>query len=112
MKVAKIQFDPRMFDDLPAMVWMVEPNGAPAYFNQALLTFAGYENIARLARDWFGTVHADDQKAYLAAIRQALKSQDSYAVAYRRRNDLGEYRSVTEHGTALRDDTGGFCGFV
>lgn len=112
MKVAKIQFDPRMFDDLPAMVWMLEPNGAPSFFNKALLAFAGYENFARLARDWFSAVHPADQKSYLAALRHALEGQESYAIAYRRRNDLGEYRDVTEHGTALNDDAGAFCGFV
>jgi PAS domain S-box-containing protein len=91
---------------------MVEPNGAPAYFNKALLTFAGYESFAPLARDWFSTVHPADQDAYLAALRHALEERESYAIAYRRRNDLGEYQDVAEHGTALQDDTGAFCGFV
>lgn len=112
MKVAKLQFEPRMFDDLPVMVWVVEPNGAPAYFNQALLAFAGYESVASLARDWFSTVHVEDQKAYLAAIRRALEGEENYVVAYRRRNDLGEYRGITEHGSALRDETGALGGFV
>lgn len=112
MKVAKIQFDPRMFDDLPAMVWMVEPDGTPAYFNKALLAFAGYESSALLQDDWFGTVHEEDQEAYIAVLRKALEDHESYAVAYRRRDDLGEYRDVTEHGTPLRDDIGDFRGLV
>ena len=112
MNPARIQFDLRMFDDLPVLVWMVEPNGTPAWFNKAMLAFAGYENPVTLAQDWFGGVHAEDQASYLATIRQALEGHEAFAIEYRRRNDMGEYRRLTEHGTPLRDDAGAFCGFV
>ncbi|HSI15646.1 MAG TPA: PAS domain-containing protein [Chthoniobacter sp.] len=112
MKVAKIHFDPRMFDDLPAMVWMVEPDGTPAYCNKALLAFAGYENSELLLRDWFTSVHEEDYEIYIAALRKGLEEEADYAVAYRRRDDLGEYRDMTEHGTALRDEAGDFRGLV
>jgi len=112
MNPATIQFDPGMFDDLPIMVWIVKPNGAPAYFNKAMLAFAGYENAVTLAQDWFGTIHAEDQEPYLATIRNALAGHEAFAIEYRRRNDIGEYRRLTEHGTPLHHAQGGFCGFV
>ncbi|MEP6670906.1 MAG: PAS domain-containing protein [Chthoniobacter sp.] len=112
MKLAKIQFDPRMFDDLPVMVWVVEPSGAPVYFNKALLAFAGYESTASLAKDWFGSVHTEDEEPYAAAIRHALETRESFALEYRRRNDLGNYHRVTEHGTPAQDANGVFSGFI
>jgi len=112
MKPARFQFDPEMFDDLPVMVWVVEPGGAPVYFNRALLAFAGYESTATLARDWFTSVHAEDQQSYAEKIRSALETRASFAIEYRRRNDLGDYRRLAEHGTPLLDAQGAFSGFI
>ncbi|MDR3405232.1 MAG: PAS domain-containing protein [Chthoniobacter sp.] len=112
MKLAKFQFDPAMFEDLPVMAWVVEPSGTPVYFNKALLAFAGYESTASLAKDWFGSVHTEDQKAYATAVQRAVETRQRFAIEYRRRNDLGDYLSITEHGTPLLDARGAFSGLV
>jgi PAS domain S-box-containing protein len=112
MKLDKLQFDARMFDDLPLMVWIVEPSGAPVYFNKSMLAFAGYDSSAALVKDWFGAVHVEDQKAYVAAIRKGLETHDPFAIEYRRRNHLGEFRHVMEHSTPRHDAKGAFRGFI
>lgn len=112
MKLDQIQFDPRTFDDLPMMVWIVEPSGTAVYFNKALLAFTGYENPEAMAQDWFTSVHSEEQEAYAQKIREALEAQDGFAIEYRRRNDLGEYRNVTEHSSPIFDPTGAFGGLM
>ncbi|EDY18511.1 multi-sensor hybrid histidine kinase [Chthoniobacter flavus Ellin428] len=112
MKLDKIQFDPRTFDDLPMMVWVVEPSGAAAYFNKATLAFAGYESPVTLARDWFASVHEEEKESYADTIRNALQAHQGFAIEYRRRNDLGDYRRVTEHSSPIFGPKGVFSGLM
>ena len=108
----KILFEPKMFDDWPSLVWILEPSGKPAYFNKATLAFAGHEDTAALAPVWFEALHEEDRESYLAVLRQALEEETSFAAEYRRGRADGEFRHCTEQGTPLRDAAGTFRGLT
>jgi PAS domain S-box-containing protein len=112
MNLDKIQFDPRTFDDLPMMVWVAEPSGAAVYFNKAVLAFAGYENPNTLATDWFASVHEEDKESYANTVGDALQAHQGFAIEYRRRNDLGDHRRVTEHSSPIFGPKGTFSGLL
>ena len=112
MSLETIQFDSRVFDDWPAMVWILDTGGQPIYLNKIARAFAGCEDPTELPQPWSDLVVPEDREAYEAALRQSLNAGEAYSLDYKRRNadGDGEYHRLVERGTPMEQSEGVYCG--
>ena len=110
MSLEKVQFAPETFDHWPTMVWILDPSGQPAYFNELARAFIGSDGIASHAGAWLDRVFPDDRDAFEAALRRGLEAGRDYTVEYHRQAADGQYHRLVEHGSPLLDPDGGLRG--
>ncbi len=95
-------------DAMPQIVWMMQPDGWPIYFNQKWLDYSGLSLQESLRVGWAHLVHPDDSLRFSSrcAQAQALGSDESWEVEYRLRRADGVYRWMLCRALPLVDATG------
>jgi PAS domain S-box-containing protein len=101
-----------LVDEVPALIWLLTPEGAPHYFNRRFVDWVGMapEDIAvgvgaQLAIITM-LVHADDQEAMSVVLMQALESLKPLHHKFRMRRKDGQFRWVDCRFEPLCDDDG------
>jgi len=79
-------------DIAPMLIWIADPQGRLAFFNQRLLTFTGRRLQEQVADGWAGTVHPDDLPAFLGQFQEAIANHGQFESEVRLRDAAGAYR--------------------
>ncbi|HEX7078782.1 MAG TPA: PAS domain S-box protein [Candidatus Eisenbacteria bacterium] len=70
-------------DNLPAVVWMVGPDGLCTWTNQRWLSLTGTRLEDNLGAGWAASVHPDDRERAMATFGAALASRAPLAMEFR-----------------------------
>jgi len=97
----------------PVMLWMTDAKGQCVLLNQTWLDFAGKVNEKEFTKSWTASIHPDDLTNCLEVYTQAfLGNHDYFQMIYRVKRKDGQYRWISESGTARLTANGEFAGLV
>ncbi len=103
----------QLVDMVPSLLWRLNPEGAPTFFNKRLIDFLGLEmadmdrpGMSRLAALIEAAVHPDDAANLAEALNHSLVTGERFSKQYRLRRADGVYRWVKGSAEPLRDESG------
>jgi PAS domain S-box-containing protein len=103
----------RLVDTVPALIWILTPEGEPSYYNKRLVDWFGIDvdgvdtpGTTRIAATIKAVVHPDDMEGVTTALNHSLATGEPYARRYRLRLNSGEYRWIEARCEPLRDENG------
>lgn len=103
----------QLVDMVPSLLWRLNPEGAPTFFNKRLIDFLGLDvaemekpGMSRLAALIDVAVHPDDAERLAEALNHSLVTGERFSQQYRLRRADGVYRWVKGSAEPLRDETG------
>ncbi len=102
----------RVVDNAPAMLWCIDQNGMPVYYNRRWLQFSGLSEKSDLANAWVSKLHPEDRDWVLKTSGESLKQRASIRIEYRLERFDGKYRHVLDMGEPQFDTTGEFIGYI
>ena len=93
-------------ETVPGLIWSLDPDGEPAYFNQRFLDYFGkpFEDFKH--GGWLALIHPDDVLEAEKTFSHAIQTGVSYQDVLRFRRADGEYRWHEGRGEPLRDQQG------
>lgn len=95
-----------MADALPHIVWVLQADGSPAYFNKMWLDYTGLSLEDSLAGGWAVHLHPEDSPRALSLWAQALASGEPLESDYRLRRADGVYRWMLARAVPQRNKAG------
>jgi PAS domain S-box len=103
----------QLVDMVPSLLWRLDPDGEPIFFNKRLVDFIGM-NVAdadkagtnRLSALIRTIVHPDDMARVGQALRRSIAIGEHFSMRYRLRRADGVYRWVEGRAEALRNEEG------
>ncbi|KPH04514.1 PAS domain S-box protein (plasmid) [Rhizobium acidisoli] len=103
----------QLVDMVPSLLWRLDPEGTPTFFNQRLKDFLGLDIIdmetpgmSRLADLIEAAVHPDDSVSLTQALHHSLATGERFSKQYRLRRADGIYRWIKGSAEPLRDESG------
>lgn len=102
----------QIVDHAPAMLWCIDQNGVPVYYNNRWLKFAGLTSECDLSAAWYNKLHPEDREWVLEQSGSALKRQASIRMEYRLERFDGSYRHVLDLGEPQHSVDGQFVGYI
>ncbi|MBY5737763.1 PAS domain-containing protein [Rhizobium leguminosarum] len=103
----------QLVDMVPSLLWRLNPEGAPTFFNQRLIDFLGLDiadmekpGVSRLAALIEAAVHPDDAASLEQALNHSFATGERFSSQYRLRRADGVYRWVKGSAEPLRDQSG------
>ncbi|RWX13408.1 PAS domain S-box protein [Rhizobium leguminosarum] len=103
----------QLVDMVPSLLWRLNPEGAPTFFNKRLVDFLGLDmadmdrpGMSRLAALIQAAVHPDDAATLEEALNHSFATGERFSSQYRLRRADGVYRWVKGSAEPLRDQTG------
>lgn len=99
----------QLIDTVPAMIWSITPEGAPAYVNRrfSAVTGATLDDVtAPDSTPSLSVVHPDDVAAARHAFGHSLATGEPYVQRYRQRRADGGYHWTETRAEPLRDEDG------
>jgi PAS domain S-box-containing protein/putative nucleotidyltransferase with HDIG domain len=101
-----------LFENFPALIWRIGPDGHDNYFNQTWLDFTGKTLDQELNGGWLEGVHPDDQERCHAIYQKAFNERQPFEMEYRLHQRDRNYRWVVDFGRPFKDLDGGFGGYI
>ncbi|TAY83405.1 PAS domain-containing protein [Rhizobium leguminosarum] len=102
----------QLVDMVPSLLWRLNPEGAPTFFNKRLIDFLGLEmadmdrpGMSRLAALIEAAVHPDDAATLEEALNHSFATGERFSSQYRLRRADGVYRWVKGSAEPLRDES-------
>lgn len=99
-----------LIDTVPAMIWLITPEGAPQYFNKRFVDWSGVslESQTAPARPitHLELIHPDDRQKVADAFEQSFAAGEPIHVKARFRRKDAAYRWVDSRVEPLRDQEG------
>lgn len=103
----------QLVDMVPSLLWRLNSEGTPTFFNQRLIDFLGLgiadmekPGLSRLAALIEAAVHPDDAASLAEALNHSLVTGEGFSKQYRLRRADGVYRWVKGSAEPLRDQSG------
>ncbi|EGE56192.1 UNVERIFIED_ORG: PAS domain S-box-containing protein [Rhizobium esperanzae] len=103
----------QLVDMVPSLLWRLDQDGTPTFFNQRLIDFLGLDiidmkmpGLTRLAALIEAAVHPDDAASLTEALHHSLATGERFSKQYRLRRADGVYRWVRGSAEPLRDENG------
>ena len=93
-------------DTLPAMAWVMEPDGTNRFVNQRCVDYTGFSLPQTAGEGWTSIVHPDDRDRYLRQWRACVAAGQPFEGEVRFRRADGAYRWFLNRAVALRDRRG------
>ena len=93
-------------DSIPAIAWVVSPDGLLERFNAQWYDYTGTSPEQAVGRGWVTCIHPDDQEIARAAWQRARNDNKAWHVEYRLRRKDGAYRLFLVRVVAQLDPTG------
>jgi diguanylate cyclase (GGDEF)-like protein/PAS domain S-box-containing protein len=100
----------RLFDQLPAMVWMVDRGQKCCYLNDFFLEFSGRELAEDLGRPWLEIVHPEDSNRARQFVTRRVEGGIGSQVDLRLRRRDGSWRWMHCRGHPIYLPNGDFAG--
>jgi PAS domain S-box-containing protein len=100
-----------IIEDLPALIWKMNAQGAHDYFNKTWLAFTGLTSGQASNGGWMRQVHPDDLPDLLTNINHHFTSRQGFEFIYRLKRADGTWRWITDIGRPSQDTEGAFSGF-
>lgn len=103
----------KVFNHLPAMIWMAQADGKLSFFNNSWLEFTGRTLEQEVQDGWCKeTIHPDDFDGVMSNFLQAVEDRDKFYLQYRLRRQDGVYRWMGEYGSPMYNMAGEYVGFI
>lgn len=99
-------------DSLRQIVWTAEPDGTPRSLNRRGIEYTGLPEDERSSWHLIDLVHPEDVDRAKLAWRDATRNNADYAVDVRLRGADGRYRRHMCRASPVRDDNGGWVGWI
>ncbi len=103
----------QLVDMVPSLLWRLDPDGTPTFFNQRLIDFLGLDivdmdtpGVSRLAALIQAAVHPEDAAGLTEALHHSIATGERFSKQYRLRRVDGVYRWVRGSAEPLRDENG------
>ena len=100
-----------MADASPLLIWTLDANGLPSYYNKTFLDFIGVLKDEDIP-DWKKIVHPDDIQFTIDNINTAIAERRSYALECRLLRADGDWRWVLSQSNPCMNTNHDFSGFV
>jgi len=95
-----------IFETVPALVWVAEPDGSNTYVNGRYIEYSGMGPAQTAGAGWREAVHPDDLERHEAKWRASVQSGEPHESEVRFRRADGSYRWHLDRGIPLRDAAG------
>jgi PAS domain S-box-containing protein len=91
---------------MPEIVWIVAPDGAATFLNHRWTEYTGLSREESLGWGWIRAVYPEDAADTARAWRSGLRSEESFDLEYRLRDQMGNLRWFLARAVPQRDRTG------
>jgi len=95
-----------IFETVPALVWVAQPDGSNAYVNSRYVEYSGMGAAQTAGSGWREAVHRDDIERHEGKWRASVASGKPHESEVRFRRADGQYRWHLDRGVPLRDEDG------
>ncbi|TGE08022.1 PAS domain-containing protein [Hymenobacter fodinae] len=102
----------KMANNVPAMLWVNDPQGQCVYLNQQWYVYTGQTEAEALGLGWLSAVHPDEAAEAETTFLDANARRVPFHAVYRLRRHDGIYRWVSDAGAPRFSEQGEFEGFV
>lgn len=96
----------QVFDTMPQIVWITEPDGWHVDFNRNWFEFTGLTPEESLGHGWNFAFHPDDRGLAMVLWAEATRTGKPYEIEYRLRRADGAYRWMLGRAAPLHDEDG------
>ncbi|SDR44476.1 hypothetical protein SAMN05519103_03220 [Rhizobiales bacterium GAS113] len=103
----------QLVDMVPSLLWRLNPDGEPSYFNKRTIDFLGLDaadydkpGMSRLAATLAAIIHPDDAVGVTEGLNHSLVTGEPFSMTYRLRRADGVYRWVSGRAEPMRDESG------
>jgi two-component system CheB/CheR fusion protein len=96
----------------PVLVWMSGLDKGCNWFNDTWLKFTGRTMEQEQGSGWAKGVHPDDFDRCLKTYSEAFDKREPFSMIYRLKRADGEYRWLTDDGSARYGDNQEFLGYI
>ncbi|MBI4807016.1 MAG: response regulator [Desulfovibrio sp.] len=100
-----------IIEDLPALIWRMNAQGAHDYFNKTWLAFTGLTFEQSSNDGWMRRVHPDDLPDLRKNLNHHFTFRREFEFHYRLKRADGAWRWITDIGRPSQDAEGAFSGF-
>ncbi|MCE7975313.1 MAG: PAS domain S-box protein [Leptolyngbya sp. PLA1] len=102
----------QLFEAMPVLVWLTDPEGRCTGANREWLTLTGTTPTANLGLGWQRSVHPDDLPGLADAAADASSRRCTWEREFRLRDANGGHRWVAARGVPMHDEAGRFVGYI
>ena len=95
-----------IFETVPALVWVAQPDGSNTYVNSRYVEYSGMGTAQTAGSGWREAVHPDDLERHEGKWRASVASGEPHESEVRFRRADGHYRWHLDRGVPLRDEDG------
>jgi PAS domain S-box-containing protein len=99
-----------MADNVPAMVWINEPDGSCSFMSKSWYEFTGQTPEAGFG--WLDFIHPHDHSSAYGAFVAATARREAFRLEYRLRRNDGEYRWIIDSAVPRFGPAGEFFGYI
>ncbi|WP_167458705.1 PAS domain-containing protein [Mesorhizobium kowhaii] len=96
----------QIFETVPGLIWLAEPNGNMSYVNQRILDYISAPFEETIGSGWETFIHPDDRPETAKVFQQAIQNVTSYEIVHRLRRSDGAYRWHHTRAEPMRDQQG------
>ncbi|MER8700325.1 PAS domain-containing protein [Mesorhizobium sp. M1227] len=96
----------QIFETVPGLIWLAEPNGNMSYVNQRILDYISAPFEETIGSGWEAFIHPDDRPETAKVFQQAIQTVTSYEIVHRLRRSDGAYRWHHTRAEPMRDQQG------
>jgi two-component system, chemotaxis family, CheB/CheR fusion protein len=101
-----------MADNVPVMIWAVDPDKSATFFNKTWLDFTGRQQGQEVHNNWQESIYPDDLKAFQAAFNKGFVTKKPFKLEFRLRRRDGQYRWILNMAKPNYSDKGDFAGYL
>jgi PAS domain S-box-containing protein len=98
-------------DNVPAMIWVADRDGALTYFNKTWRDFTG-RGADEARNSWLDCVHPDDGERVRNEFNAHFEQRRPFTLELRLRRFDGTYSWILNTATPLYCEEGGFSGYI
>ncbi|WP_139925610.1 PAS domain-containing protein [Hymenobacter sp. DG01] len=106
------QYVRELADNVPAMIWVTDPEGSCTYLNQQWFAYTGQTRSEALGMGWLQAIHPEDVAKTTEVFLEANARQTSFTLLYRQRRHDGQYRWAIDTGLPRFNAQGEFEGHI
>lgn len=99
-------------DDLPGIVWMYGPDGAPQWVNRAFCDYFDVDRAEVLAGSWLLPIHRDDSETLIQDFVHAVEARTVFSGTVRVRRADRTWRRLEFRSRPRFDDEGRYLGHL